>query len=138
MSLDLDNLRNAVASLDRSLRVAETMPDMPLELRETVRAGVIQNFEVAYESSWKFIQRWLRENTTPTDADSPRTRKDLFRLAARTGLLADPTPWFGFGEAQNMTSHTYDEVHAESCLSTARLFLPYAQDLLRRLEERND
>ncbi len=138
MSLDLDNLRSAVASLERSLRVAEAMSDMPLELRETVRAGVIQNFEVAYESSWKFIQRWLRENTTPTDADSPRTRKDLFRLAARTGLLADPTPWFGFGEARNLTSHTYDEVQAEGCLSTARVFLPYAQDLLLRLEERND
>lgn len=138
MPLDLDNLRNAVASLERSLHVAETMHNMTLELRETVRAGVIQNFEVAYEASWKFIQRWLRENSSPTDADSPRTRKDLFRLAARTGLLADPIPWFGFGEARNLTSHTYNEAHAEGSLNAARQFLPYAQDLLRRLEERND
>jgi nucleotidyltransferase substrate binding protein (TIGR01987 family) len=136
--LDLDTLRHSVASLERSLRVAEDMPTMPLELRETVRAGVIRNFKVAYESSWKFIQRWLRENTTPTDADSPRTRKDLFRLAAKTGLLADPLPWFEFGEARNLTSHTYDESHAQGSLSAARAFLPHAQDLLQRLEERND
>lgn len=111
---------------------------MPHELRETVRAGVIRNFKVAYESSWKFIQRWLRENSTPTEADSPRTRKDLFRLAAKTGLLADPIPWFEFGEARNLTSHTYDEAHAVRSLSAARSFLPHAQSLLLRLEERND
>ena len=111
---------------------------MPLPCLAPVRAGVIQNFEVAYESSWKFIQRWLRENSSPTDADSPRTLKDLFRLAARTELLADPIPWFGFGEARNLTSHTYNESHAQGSLNAARQFLPYAQDLLRRLEERND
>jgi nucleotidyltransferase substrate binding protein (TIGR01987 family) len=138
LPLDLDTLRHSVASLERSLRVAEDMPTMPLELRETVRAGVIQNFEVAYEASWKIIQRWLRENATPTDADSPRTRKDLFRLAAKTGLLADPLPWFEFGEARNLTSHTYDESHAQGSLRAARAFLPHAQDLLHRLEERND
>jgi len=95
VSLDLDNLRNAVASLDRSLRVAETMPDMPLELRETVRAGVIQNFEVAYESSWKFIQRWLRENTTPTDADSPNAQGPVPACGAH-GASCRPDPMVRF------------------------------------------
>lgn len=138
MMLDLDSLRNTVSSLERSLRVAETVAAMTPDLRETVRAGVIQHFEVAYESSWKFIQRWLRENSSPSEADSPRTRKDLFRMAARSGLLSDPTPWFGFGEARNLTSHTYDEANAEASLKAARAFLPYAQDLLKRLTERND
>ena len=91
MSLDLNSLRNAVASLERSLRVAQARPEMATELPETVRAGVIQNFEVTYELSWKFIQRWLRENSTPVDSDSPRTRKDRFRLASRAGLLGPPS-----------------------------------------------
>ena len=138
MAIDLDSIRNAVASLERSLRVAEGMPTMPIDLRETVRAGVIQNFEVAYESSWKFIQRWLRENGSLQDADSPRTRKDLFRMAANAGLVEDPLPWFRFGEARNLTSHTYDETHAQGSFEVAISFLPYAKQLLARLESRND
>ena len=111
---------------------------MTVDLRDTVRAGVIQNFEVAYESSWKFIQRWLRENGPPQDADSPRTRKDLFRMAAKAGLLDDPIPWFRFGEARNLTSHTYDEAQARECFEVAITFSPYAGQLLARLESRND
>ncbi len=63
-----------------------------VDLRDTVRAGVIQNSKVAYEQCWKFIQRWIRENRTPEDADHPGTRKELFRLATRYGLVADPLP----------------------------------------------
>ena len=111
---------------------------MPVDLRETVRAGVIQNFEVSYESSWKFIQRWLRENGPPHEADAPRTRKDLFRMAANADLLEDPVPWFRFGEARNLTSHTYDEAHAQGSFEVAASFLPYAKQLLARLELRND
>ncbi|HXP89900.1 MAG TPA: nucleotidyltransferase substrate binding protein [Fibrobacteria bacterium] len=138
MAIDLDSMRKAVASLERSLRVAGGMSGMSADFRETVRAGVIQNFEVAYESSWKFIQRWLRENGQSQEADSPRTRKDLFRMAAKAGLLEDPTPWFRFGEARNLTSHTYDETHAQESFEVATSFLPYAQRLLARLEAAND
>ena len=138
MAIDLESMRSAVASLERSVGVAEGMSAMPVDLRETVRAGVIQNFEVAYESSWKFMQRWLRENGPPQDADSPRTRKDLFRMAANAGLLEDPVPWFRFGEARNLTSHTYDETHAQGSFEVAISFLPYAKQLLSRLESRSD
>lgn len=107
-------------------------------MQETVRAGVIQNFEVAYEQCRKMIQRWIRENRTPEDADNPRTRNELFRMAARYGLVSDPEPWFAFGEARNLTSHTYDESRALSAYDAALKFLPLAEELLGRLERSND
>ena len=136
MALELESLRKAVDALRRSLGASEkSMAALDQDMRETVRAGVIQHFEVAYEQCWKFMQRWIRENVSPEDADLPRTRKDLFRMAARNNLISDPEPWFLFGEARNLTSHTYDEAQAVSVYDTARDFLPHAREFLSRLEK---
>jgi len=139
MALDLTSLEKAVMALRLSLEATACgLEAINASLQDTVRAGVIQHFEVAYEQSWKYIQRWLRENTTPEEADFPRTRKELFRMAARHGLIGDPLPWFDFGEARNQTSHTYDGAKALDVYAMARLFLPHAAELLARLSERND
>lgn len=139
MSLELDSLRGAVEALGRSLdAAARAMPSAEDDLRETLRAGVIQHFEMAYEQCWKFMQRWVSLNVSPEDGEYPRTRKELFRTAARHGLIEGPEPWFGFGEARNMSSHTYDQGHAGSVYEAARRFLPQARDFVARLEARND
>lgn len=137
MALELDSLRQSLAALERSLAVADdsrSPGDMDGALRETIRAGVIQNFEVAYEQCWKFIQRWLCENQSPAAVDQSRTRKDLFRLAARCGLIQDPIPWFEYGDARNLTSHTYSPQTADTVFNAARRFRGDAGYLLRQLE----
>lgn len=141
MPLELGSLRKTVAILERSIRVVEHARALAPEdddLVETVRSGVIQNFEVAYEQCWKFIQRWIRENRSPDDADHPRTRRELFRLAARYGLVGDPLPWFEYGDARNLTSHTYDEEKAEAVFESALRFVADAKYLLARLELSGD
>jgi nucleotidyltransferase substrate binding protein (TIGR01987 family) len=139
MALDLTSLAKAIDALDRSLAAtAGGLQTIEPALRDTVRAGIIQHFEVAYELCWKFLQRWLRENASPAEADFPRTRKDLFRQAARAGLVDDPIPWFGFGDARNLTAYTYDGETAQDVWAAARRFLPQAKELLARLADRND
>lgn len=139
MALNFESLMKSISALKRSIAVSNGDLDaMGVDVRDTIRAGVIQNFEVAYELCWKMIQRWIRENRTPVDADNPRTRNELFRMAARYGLISDPAPWFAFGEARNLTSHTYDETQALSAYDAALNFLPLAEELLGRLEESND
>ncbi len=139
MPLNLDSLSKAIDSLSRAILVVGKYKDSPdRDMLETVRAGVIQSFEVSYEQCWKMIQRWIRENRTPEDAEHPRTRKELFRLAARYGLIDDPIPWFSYGDARNLSSHTYDEQRAMSVFETAKHFLHDAQFLLRQMEKMND
>ncbi len=139
MALELSSLEKALDALGRSLNAARyNIESLSDDQRETMRAGVIQNFEISYEQCWKFIQRWLRENRSPEDADHPRTRKELFRLAARAGLIADPLPWFEYGDARNLTSHTYDAKQADIVYRAAENFAIDAKDLLSRLQERND
>ncbi len=108
------------------------------EAKEAIKSGVIQNFEVAYESCWKYAQRWLKENVPVEQAERPRSRKELFRLAAQYGLIKDPLIWFSYGDARNLTSHTYDENTAESVFETAMDFIKDAKDLLKKLEENNE
>jgi hypothetical protein len=53
----LESLIKSIAGLERSLNAAHLhMDSLSDDLKETVRAGVIQNFEVAYEQCWKMMQ----------------------------------------------------------------------------------
>jgi nucleotidyltransferase substrate binding protein (TIGR01987 family) len=141
MKLDLSSLRKAVESLERAISVTDDnhfISGLSDDAKDAIRAGVIQNFEVAYEFCWKYIQRWLRENAPSEQAEFPRSRKELFRLAARSGLVKDPLTWFSYGDARNLSSHTYDERKAESVYVTALDFVKDARILLETLEELND
>lgn len=138
MKLDLTSLRKAVESLERAVSVVndETFfAGLSDEARETIKSGVIQNFEVAYELCWKYAQRWLRENTQVEQSENPRSRKEIFRLAARYGLVNNPETWFSYGDARNLTSHIYSENTAESVYNTALVFVKDAGYLLKKLEE---
>jgi nucleotidyltransferase substrate binding protein (TIGR01987 family) len=141
MKLDLSSLQKAVESLEKTIKVSEDKKftaGLDENAKEAIRAGVIQNFEFTYELCWKFVRRWLKENADVEEAEYPRTRKELFRLAARFGLIKDPLSWFSYGDARNLTSHTYDEDKAETVYETAVDFIEDAKYLLDRLQERND
>ena len=87
MAIDLGSLRQALATLERAmgaLQPPERFEALDADIQETLQAGVIQSFEFSYELSWKYMERWLRENADSLEA-APRTRKDLFRAAARRG-----------------------------------------------------
>lgn len=93
MALNLQSLAKSIAALRTSIEVCDkNWGSVDEDMQDTLRAGVIQNFEVAYEQSWKMLQRWIKRNVSPEDAEHPRTRKELFRIAARKGLIQDPAP----------------------------------------------
>ncbi len=90
--LDLTSLKYAIDSLDNAVRVYQNrdyIEHIPDNIREIIQAGIIQNFEFTYELCWKFMVRWISLNISPQDA-SPRTKRDIFRTAARYGLIQDP------------------------------------------------
>lgn len=140
MSLDLSSLTQAIDALENSVALATSTVRMaPLDdiTKATIRAGVIQHFELTYELCWKFTQRWIRSNISPEDA-IPRSKKDLFRTAAQKDLISDPKDWFDFTEAGNKTSHTYNREIADEVFGVALRFLPAAKELLAQLNQAND
>lgn len=137
MSLQLDSLAKSVGILERSIKTANRVDDSDEDLKETVRAGVIQHFEVAYELSWNMMQRWLKENIG-ADYVKGLDRADFYRLAAENLLIADSARWMDYHRARNSTSHTYNEEAAENVFAEATEFVHDAKQLLSVLEERND
>ena len=140
MPLELDSLRNSLQALTDLLAVSENdarMRRFSEVERDGIRAGVIQNFEVTYELSWKLIARWLRTYVGPDVADGV-TRRELFRIAAEHRLIPDVDLWMDHHNARNSTSHIYDREKANLVYKATMDFVHDARLLLEALEERND
>jgi nucleotidyltransferase substrate binding protein (TIGR01987 family) len=138
--LHLDSFAQAVASLAGvagKTEDASVLGSLDALLRRGLKAGVIQHFEFTYELAWKSVKRWLENNVTPECGDGV-TRKELFRLAQESRLLDDVETWMQYHRARHLTSHTYVEEVAEEVNQMAVCFVPVVQDLLTRLEARND
>lgn len=136
-----------LTSFNKSLKVLEnlvtevskpnTFANLDQVLQDGVKAGVIQNFEVVYELSWKFIKRYLEHNLGNVYVDGIN-RKELFRLAYEAGLIVDIDKWFNYHKARNETSHTYDAITADEVFELAKEFVNDARILLDNLEQKND
>ena len=135
MALELSGLEKAMGSLDEAIQYAEHLPQ-GINFK-IVRDSIIQHFEYTYELSWKLLQRWIKINVAPEDAE-PRTKKDLFRTAAKKDMIRNPEIWFEFAEARNSVTHTYNEKSAEYVYKIALKFLPEVKVLYHALATNND
>ncbi len=138
--LDLSPLQSALGALSRALSVtgdAARWKHFDPETQEALKAGVIQNFEVTYEQSWKMLRRWLSVNPVAGDVDGVPMRQ-LYRVAAKAGLIDDVEGWMDFHQARNQTSHAYNRAVAQAVFDIAPVFFRQAKGLLATLEARND
>lgn len=140
MALDLSSLQKAVNALDDSIKSYasnqnnDSLSDKDIE---TLKAGVIQNFEVAYELCWKFMKRWLEEQVSPEIVEGV-PRRELYRVSAENLLISDVEKWFNYHKARNATSHTYNRQDADDAFEAAQSFIFDARELLKTLEAKND
>lgn len=137
--LELEALENSILALENSIEVYKRIVNdnkNDKKLIDALRSGVIQNFEVAFEQSWKFIVRWLNENISYGIAQGI-TKKELFRLAGEHLLIDDVSKWIYFKDLRNQTSHIYSKTTANEVLKSALQFLPYVKYLIKRLKEHN-
>ncbi len=126
-------LEKAHASLRRSIAVFDRISGgQDADLIETTRAGVVQNFEVAYEQSWKVLRRWLMQHFSVEDTEISQ-RRQLYRLAAKHMLVDEVEAWWDFHAARNLTSHTYNPLVALEVAVMARRFEAACAALIDRL-----
>jgi nucleotidyltransferase substrate binding protein (TIGR01987 family) len=97
-----------------------------------LRAGMIHNFKIAYEVTYKTMKYWLETNISPEIVVGV-TRKEFYHIAAENWLISDVEKWLSFHEGRNKTSHTYDGIVAEDVFCVAMDFLAYAQDFVKKL-----
>ena len=132
-------MKNATDSLGTFLRVTHTAISEQSKDKDyinTLKAGVIQNFEFSYELCWKFMKRWLSLQIGNSSVDG-LSRRELFRISAENKLITDVSLWFEFHQARNLTSHTYNQNVANEVFKVVEKFAPEAKKLLLTLENKN-
>ncbi len=90
--------------------------------------ATIQRFEFTFELCWKIMQTIVNENKK--NVYGP---KNVIREAAQLELINDPTMWFEFLKKRNLTVHTYEEKIAQEVYQTAKTFVPYVEELLKKV-----
>jgi nucleotidyltransferase substrate binding protein (TIGR01987 family) len=138
-TLDLAPLRQAMTSLEDSLQVVTDeawLQNQSAAVRNTLFAGVIQNFEFVYELGMKMLRRQIEaESATPGETDQLGFR-DLLRVGAEKGLIGDVEAWFRYRQMRGTTSHTDNLAQARQVHEGVRPFLTDARALLSALERR--
>ena len=141
MPLILEHLKRSLSALERSINALKALKDHSDKLQrdviDAVKAGIIQQFEVSYELSWKLMKRWIEEKGTVTLVDG-LSRRELFRVAEEHQIINSVEEWMMFHSGRNSSSHLYDTQTASEVLSISQKFLPAGIALLSFLEEHND
>ena len=137
-TLDLTSLRQALSSLEDGLEVVrdtDLFNRQNEKVRNTLIAGVIQNFEFVYEISTKMLRRRLEMDAlNPAEVDFANFR-DVLRMAAEKGLIQNVQAWFGYRQMRNITAHTYDHQKAQQVYEGTQAFMQDARALLAKLED---
>jgi nucleotidyltransferase substrate binding protein (TIGR01987 family) len=128
--LDITSLKNAVQALRKSIDVYEKNYGADIDLLEVLRAGVIHNFKIAYETTYKTMKRWLEINIS-SNIVAGVTYKEFYRIAAENRLIFDIEKWLDFHEGRNKIAFTYDGLVAKDVFNMAMNFLPYAQNFVK-------
>lgn len=113
------NFLNAYNSLGRSLEVQKQLQAIAAknsDLQDLFIAGIIQHFELTYETAWKFLKQYLK-HVHGVDIASP---KAVFRSCREMNVLSEPVvnELLELADIRNVTTHVYDRLLAqEVCLS---------------------
>lgn len=125
MSATSQELGKALEALKEALDFAHKSQNESV-VYKIARDACIQRFEFCVELSWKVSAKFM--------GSAAMTAKVVVREMAQAGLISSPDVWFGFIEARNRSSHTYDEEQAVIVFNVITQFLPEAESLFQKLK----
>ncbi|MEI0485170.1 nucleotidyltransferase substrate binding protein [Brachyspira intermedia] len=135
MALNVETLEKSIKALEKSINVYYSYKeDENKDLIDTISAGIIQNFKIAYENSWKLMARWLDENIS-ADTSHKTTKKGLFKLAGEYFLIDDVNMWIEFYNARDNILHIYSSTLFHEVLEYALKFPIYAEYFFKNLKK---
>lgn len=103
-----EKIAQGLTNLTKVHLFLETWSQKP-ELSDAELAGLIKHFELAYEISWKLLQKMAQSQGR--HIASPR---ESFRFALEAGLidLSDEQQWLDMIEDRNLAVHIYSQEQA--------------------------
>ncbi len=104
------------------------------------RAASVKEFEIVLEQSGSLLRKRLRPYFASNRQADRLTFKDVFRHAARHGLISAEASerWMVYRDNRNDTAHDYGEEFAETTLALLPAFITDARDLAVVIAEGSD
>jgi nucleotidyltransferase substrate binding protein (TIGR01987 family) len=100
------------------------------------RNAALKGFELTLEVTSKLLKKALKPFFASSKAVDRLTFKEVFRNAAKHGLITieGTERWFDYRDNRNTTTHDYDEDAAEEALA---LIAPFINDVKTIIESIN-
>ena len=136
MSINTDFLVRCVNTLDSAFAQLRARGQDD-DLYDIFRAASVKEFEIVLEQSGSLLKRRLRPYFASNQQADRLTVKDIFRHAARHGLISVEASerWMAYRDNRNDTAHDYGEGFAETTIQLLEQFIHDARDLTRVIGE---
>ena len=82
---------------------------------EIYRIGVIGQFNLTFELSWKALQEVLRNHGV--DGAYVGSPREILQIAYKVGFISDSDSWLLMLRKRNLSVHVYNEEEAEELVS---------------------
>ena len=130
MAINTDFLVRCVNTLETAYTLLGTRGQDD-ELYDIFRAAAVKEFEIVLEQSGSLLKRRLRPYFASNQFADRLAFKDVFRHAARHGLISVDASerWMDYRDNRNDTAHDYGEGFAETTIGLLDRFIRDARDL---------
>ncbi len=138
-AINTDFLTRCIGTLELSLNQLQEHEPGDF-IYEVFRSACVKEFEIILEQSGSLMRKRLRPYFASNRQADRLTFKDIFRYAAKHGLISLQAceRWFEYRDNRNDTAHLYGENFAETTLALLPRFIEDAKELVRVVsEERN-
>ena len=136
MNIDTVFLRRCIRTLELALDELGRRSETDGVVYDIYRAACVKEFELVLEQSGKLLRKRLAEFLASNRQADRLSFKDLFRHAAKHGLMEPEAVerWFLYRDNRNDTAHDYGEGFAEATLKLLPGFIADAKALADRIE----
>ena len=140
MRIDTVFLRRCIQALEFALAEAGKRQEANDFLYDIYRAACVKEFELVLEQSGKLLRKRLAAFFASNRQADRLIFKDLFRHAAKHGLMDPDTVerWMQYRDNRNDKAHNYGEDFAEATLKLLPAFIADAKALADMIETADD
>lgn len=139
MNIDTTFLRRCINTLELALQGITGLNKKEELAYEIYRAACAKEFELVLEQSGKLLTKRLAIYFSSNRQADRLSFKDLFRHAAKHGLIDQETTerWMVYRDNRNDTAHDYGENFAEETLKLLPTFISDAKVLAGIIESKD-
>lgn len=140
MSIDTTFLRRCIGTLELAYGEISRLKEQEELTYDIYRAACVKEFELVLEQSGKLLRKRLAAYFSNNRQADRLPFKDLFRHAAKHGLLNVEAAerWLAYRDNRNDTAHDYGEDFAEQTLKLLPAFIADAKVLADMIELTDD